>query len=358
MQCKNSLKVLTLSALLAMVVSCAPTYKKADIDMAWPLPPDEPKIKYVETIRSTLDVGMKTGMADALFGEEKAQGMTKPYGVAVDGKGVIYVTDPGRVFVFDMNNSSYGFIGMDPGQGKLALPIGIAISADGRIFVTDVSQDRVFVYRERKYIAAIGEKGDLDGPSGVAVDDTRGLVYVTDAKKHYVKVYSSKDYSSVRTIGTRGSETGQFNYPTNITVDTEGKVYVVDSGNFRVQIFDAEGKFLRAIGKLGDMPGSLARPKGIAVDSEGHIYVVDTAFANFQIFDREGTLLLAVGGHGDPPGRFWLPAGMAVDHQDRIYVVDQYPGLVQVFQYMGEKWKKAGAASEGQGLKEKALEKK
>ena len=355
---KNCLKVLAMSALLAMVVSCAPTYKKADIDMVWPLPPDEPRIQYVDTIRSTLDVGMKTGAADVLFGGEQTQAMTKPYGVAVDSKGVIYVTDPGRVFVFDLHNKSYGFIGMDPGQGKLAFPIGIAASADGRLYVTDVSQDRVFVYRGNKYIAAMGQKGEFEGPSGVAVDDMRGLVYVADAKKHYVVVYSSKDYAKIRTIGVRGTAEGEFNYPTNIALDAEGKVYVVDSGNFRVQIFDAEGKFLRAMGKLGDTPGSLARPKGIAVDSEGHIYVVDTAFANIQIFNKEGNLLLAVGGHGDPPGKFWLPAGMAIDHQDRLYVVDQYPGLVQIFQYLGEKWKKAGVASEGQGTKEKGPEKK
>ncbi len=315
-------------------------YEKPKIDMAWPLPPDEPKIKYVDTIRSTLDVGKKSGFAEAVFGDEQAVGLAKPYGIAVDKQGIIYVTDPGRVFVFDLKNKSYDFIGMDPGLGKLAFPIGISVSSDGRLFVTDIASDRVFVYRDKKYVAAIGQKGELDGPSGVALDERRGFVYVVDSKKHMVVEYSLKDYAKLKIIGSRGSGHGEFNYPTNIAVDADGNLYVVDTGNFRIEIFDPVGNYLRTIGKLGDVPGSLARPKGIAIDSEGHIYVVDTAFSNFQVFDRNGALLLFVGGPGDPPGKFWLPAGITIDGEDKIYVVDQYPGLFQIFQYLGGKGKK------------------
>jgi hypothetical protein len=75
---------------------------------------------------------------------------------------------------------------------------------------------------------------------------------------------------------------------------------------------------------------------------------VDTAFQNFQIFDQSGRILLAVGSGGIDPGEFLLPAGITIDDQDRIYVVNQVPGSVQIFQYLGEKWKKkeeqAGAA--------------
>ncbi|MBI5075457.1 MAG: 6-bladed beta-propeller [Nitrospirae bacterium] len=338
---------------LSLIVSCAPTYQKPNIDMVWPLPPDEPRIRYVDTIRSTLDVGKKTGVADALFGEEKVDAMAKPYGVAVDKQGVIYVSDPGKVFLFDLKNKSYDFIGTEAGIGKLSFPVGMSFSEDGRLFVTDISQDRVFVYRGKKYAGVFGQKGELESPSGVAVDDKRGVLYVVDSKKHYVAVYSLKDSNLIRTIGSRGTAEGQFNYPSNITIDAEGKLYVVDTGNFRVQVFDAQGKFLRKIGQLGDLPGTLARPKGVAVDSEGHIYVVDTAFSNFQIFDQEGHILLSVGGPGDPPGKFWLPAGIAIDHDDKIYVVDQYPGVVQIFQYLGKKFDKSRETKEA-GEKKKS----
>jgi len=90
-------------------------------------------------------------------------------------------------------------------------------------------------------------------------------------------------------------------------LDREGNLYVVDFGNFRVQMFSPGGDFLGMFGEAGDKMGDMARPKGIAVDSDGHIYVVDAAFGNFQIFNREGRILLFVGQMGHRPGQFWLP---------------------------------------------------
>ena len=116
------------------------------------------------------------------------------------------------------------------------------------------------------------------------------------------------DGSTVRTIGKRGGEPGEFNFPTNLFVDTQGRLYVADTLNFRIQIFDPDGKLLSAFGTLGDTPGSLNRPKGVGVDSEGHIYVADTSFNNFQIFDQNGQLLLFVGAVGQRARRV-LPAG-------------------------------------------------
>lgn len=325
---------------MSVLISCAPApYQKPQVDLVWPLPPDEPKIKFVDKIMSTLDLGIQQSFTESLFGEEKVDALLKPYGVAVDREGKLYVSDIGKVFVFDLQNKAYAFIGTEPGIGKLIMPIGVATSSDGRVFVADTAQDRVFVYRKNKFAAAIGHTGDFESPSGVAVDEKRGLVYVVDSKKHMVTVFSLSDYSKLRTIGKRGTETGEFNFPANIALDSDGRLYVVDTFNVRVQVFDEKGNFVKSIGKLGDGPGFLARPKGIAVDSEGHIYIVDAAFQNFQIFDQEGKILLVVGTTGTRPGEFYLPAGITIDDQDKVYVVDQIPGSVQIFQYLGAKWK-------------------
>jgi sugar lactone lactonase YvrE len=339
---------LMLSVLLG-IHACAPSIReKPKIDLVWPLPPDEPKIRYIDTIRSTLDLGRKKGITEAIFGDEDIQSFKKPYGVAVDKNGKIYVTDVGKVYVFDLINKDYDIIGVKPGVGRVVLPLGITAASDGKIFVTDITADRVYVYLDGKNIGTLGETGELDSPSGVALDEKRGLAYIVDSKKHFVIVYSMSNYTKLRTIGKRGTGDGEFNYPTNIAVDSEGMLYVVDTGNFRVQIFDRDGNFLKSLGKLGDAPGTFARPKGIAIDSEGNIYVVDTAFENFQIFDQDGNLLLFVGGQGVEPGKFTLPAGMAIDHQDRIYVVDQLPGQVQIFQFLGGMGRKKQTGVQGE----------
>jgi len=336
--------------LLVSIVSfaCAPALpEKKKIDLVWPLPPDEPRIKYVDYFTNSLDLEVKKGVSELLFGEEKVDSLDKPYGVAVDKQGRVYITDLGRVWVIDFKNKTYRFIGDEPGVGRLNFPVGITTTSDNRVFVTDINLDRVFVFNpDGRFMSAIGEKGELDGPSGVAVDEKNRLIYVVDSKKHQVNVYSLDTFKKVRVMGKRGSENGEFNFPTNIALDKEGRLYVVDTGNFRVQIFDSEGRFIKSMGKAGDTPGSFARPKGIAIDSEGHIYVVDAAFQNFQIFDFEGNILLFVGSAGVEPGQFLLPAGIAIDDEDRIYVINQIPPSLQIFEYMGEKWKKRQARAQ------------
>jgi len=108
--------------------------------------------------------------------------------------------------------------------------------------------------------------------------------------------------------------------PSHVTVDHEGNVYINDSFNFRVQKFDADGKFIKSYGYQGDTLGGFARPKGIAIDREKHLYVVDTAFENVQVFDEESTyLLIFFGGFGPEPGSMYMPSAAYVDYKNLKY---------------------------------------
>jgi DNA-binding beta-propeller fold protein YncE len=131
-------------------------------------------------------------------------------------------------------------------------------------------------------------------------------------------------------------EPGTLSGPTNIALDAAGRVYVADTWNCRIQVFNPDGRFLRTFGSQGARPGQFVRPKGVGVDSEGHVYVADAGFSNFQIFTPEGKPLMFVGSAGDAPGQFMLPAGMAVDHQNRIYITEQRPegSRLQIFEYL------------------------
>ena len=310
----------------------------------WPLPPEPARIRYVTSYRGADDFNTKkkpSGWKALVFGQDSAapempDTLVKPYGVAASRNGLVYVTDTAsrRVFVFDAERRAVSFIG-DRQPAKLAKPTGIAVDASGTVFVADATHNRVFGYSPSgELVVAIGRDGELENPAGMAIDGNRRLLYVADSKKHQVFCYSTVDGSAVRTIGRRGSEPGEFNFPTNVFVDKEGRLYVTDTLNFRIQSFDPEGKPLNAFGTLGDTPGSLNRPKGVGVDDEGHIYVADTSFNNFQIFDQEGQLLLFVGSVGSAPGEFFLPAGLFIDARNRVYVVDQGNARVQVFQYL------------------------
>jgi DNA-binding beta-propeller fold protein YncE len=309
--------------------------------LVWPLPPDPPRIRFITAYHGVDDFKKKKSRwKSMLLGPETQQQvdhLVKPYGVAAAKDGRVFVTDTAgrRVFVFDPTAKSVGFVG-ENGPGKIAKPVGVAVDHHGTVFVADATLKRVFGYGPDGRLAiAIGRDGELQNPSGLAIDRERQLLYVADAKKHQVLCYSSSDGSFIREIGKRGVESGEFNFPTNIAVDKRGHLYVADTLNFRIQVFDSAGAFVKSIGKQGDGPGHLNRAKGVGVDSEGNIYIADSSFNNFQVFDGDGNILLFVGMTGGGAGEFLLPAGLFVDDQDRIYVADQGNARVQVFQRVG-----------------------
>ena len=113
------------------------------------------------------------------------------------------------------------------------------------------------------------------------------------------------------------------------------EIFVLDAGNFRVQVLGSDGAFLRMWGRAGQALGDLARPRGLAVDARGHVYITDSAFQNMQIFDDQGRLLLTMGEAGlDEPGKFALPGGVAVDAQGNIFIVDQLYRKVEVWRML------------------------
>jgi DNA-binding beta-propeller fold protein YncE len=309
------------------VLGCAAQLPREEVpELYWPLPPEKPRIKFVDLIIGSIDVtGVRSGkFKQLLFGEEPEVGFLKPSFVAARDR-VLYITDIGRVHVYDFKRKEYRAIG-----GRLLTPTGIAVGPNSVLYVADSSRRALYI------ISPEGKFTEIKGfatPGGVALDEKRGRVLVCDTKKHQVVVLDTRG-RRLFSIGRRGRGPGQFNFPYDVAVDKEGRIYVVDSGNFRVQILAPNGQPIRAFGTVGMVPGTFARPKGIALDSQGHIYVVDAAFGNFQIFDRLGRVYLAVGTNGLAPGQFQLPAGIAIDERDRIYVVDQMNRRIQVFQYL------------------------
>jgi DNA-binding beta-propeller fold protein YncE len=194
----------------------------------------------------------------------------------------------------------------------------------------------VFVFdRGGKLQRLIGSEKNGRGlfarPTGIAVDSAANRLYVTDTARHQILLLDLQG-KVLGTFGTRGTQPGQFNFPTELLLHG-GELLVVDAMNFRIQTFSRDGAFLRAFGTLGNRTGALLRPKGLALDSEGNIYVADALLETVQVFDREGNLLYFFGHSGGAEGEFQLPAGLFIDPRDRIYVADSLNRRVQVFQF-------------------------
>lgn len=296
------------------------------------MPPDQPRIKYVQSIFSEDDIGRVYSLSEKLFGKDYFDNVARPYGVSIK-RGKLYVADIilRKVLVFDLVARRLTVVGQ---EGAFQIPASAVADSSGNIYVADSGGSKIAVFTAQGvYQTAYAVK---DGkPVSLAVNDALKRLYVVDRAQHRILALGL-DGKQLFEFGGRGTADGNFNMPLDIAIDAQGTLYVLDNGNFRVQMFDPDGAFLSKFGAVGDRPGMFANPKGIALDSEGHIYVTDAAFSNFQIFDRKGAILLFVGELGSWAGSMQLPAGIAIDENDRIYVADQLNGRVQVFQYLKE----------------------
>lgn len=321
--------------------ACAAPEIQRRTDLFWPLPPDPPRIAYVMSLSEPKDLGIRKGFfrraADFLFGVEDPPHLIRPHSVFSDGRGRVYISDPGLqvIHIFDFKSGKYTQVFRLPG-GRLQSPIGVAVDGDGRLYVSDSEMNLVLVFDSRgKFVRAIGEPDEFQRIAGIALSPEGDRLYVIDSAGHRVHVFDAGGERK-QSFGERGGGPGQFNYPTHIAVDDQGRAYVADSLNFRIQVFDREGRFIRKFGQLGNTLGSFSKPKGVAVDREGHVYVVDGIYDTVQVFNQQGDLLINFGSSGTDEGRFWLPIGIFADARDRIYVADTYNHRVQVFEYLAE----------------------
>ena len=141
------------------------------------------------------------------------------------------------------------------------------------------------------------------------------------------------------TWGSEGSGEGQFRFiyigaPIGIAVDSKGNVLVTDSDNERIQKFAADGTFLAQWGSRGSEEGQSASPYDITVDSNGTVFVA--GYANIQKFTTDGTFLGQWGSVGSEAGQFNSPSGIAIDGDGNVYVVDTRNHRIQKFTSDGE----------------------
>jgi DNA-binding beta-propeller fold protein YncE len=241
-----------------------------------------------------------------------------------------------KVFTFD-----YGTRELRQ-NGQVQNPGGIAIDAQENLYVVDTVSKLVSVFdRQGTKLRDIND-GSLVRPNGIAVDRKNNRVYVVDtgnseSKEQNVKIYDATGRRIGAIGGAPGGGFSEFKLPTMVAVDDSGKVYVTDTLNARVQIFDADGKFVFTFGQTGSNWGEFDKPKGIALDTFGNIYVVDTGWSNVQIFNQKGQVLLFFGGRGPVPGMMKNPISMVIDRQNHIYVGDYLNHRVNVYELVNTK---------------------
>ncbi len=298
----------------------------------WPPAPDQPRVEFLQEIRCA-DLQLKSGffgkIKKVLGGKADDMQIAYPFDILVQGNS-LYMTcqDLPALVKVDLKKRTYQLFG--GGRNQLQSPIALCATGD-TVFMTDSQSGSVYRMIDEKLEPFITE--GLNRPTGIAVTGNSRQLYVVDTGDHTIKVFDLTG-GFLRTIGRRAEQESGLNYPTFAVGAPGGDILVNDALNFHIKRFDGNDQLTEVIGREGDGPGAFARPKGVAVDSRGHVYVVDNLFDNIQVFDRQGRVLLVIGSGGQQPGEFWSPGGIDIAN-DTIYVADTFNNRIQVLHYLG-----------------------
>jgi DNA-binding beta-propeller fold protein YncE len=212
---------------------------------------------------------------------------------------------------------------------------GLEVAPDGNIWLVDVKGHALFEFSPlgrmlRVMANSYNRPGDNDSkyffnePTAVAFNPD-GSFYVADGYVNSRVVKYSKDSEYLLHWGRKGKADGEFDLVHDVTVDGSGRVYVSDRSNARVQIFDANGKFLGKWTHAGS-------PYGLHyVARDNAMYMVDGLNNRVLKLDLEGRVLGTFGGFGKTQGRFDAAHHIAVDSKGSVYVVEIRNWRVQKF---------------------------
>jgi len=303
--------------------------------------------------------GWKELTARLVFGGEgSAPGQFQnPRGIKVGPDGFVYVTDgsnhriqkftAGGEFVAAWGRPST--IETEAGAPRgFNEPWDVAVAPDGTIYVADTWNHRIQkLDAEGRLITAWGLFGQYTpddpigqsafyGPRGIAIHPSSQegaggwRVYVTDTGNKRVQVFEPDGQFALQ-WGGEGVLEGYLDEPVGIAIGPDGEVYVADTWNRRVQVFEGDGTFLRQWPIAGWDTGLPDEKPYLAVDAGGRVYVTDPGHYRVLVFDSLGNYLLSFGQYGLDERSFALPTGIAVSEDGSIYVTDAYSNRVLVF---------------------------
>lgn len=262
-------------------------------------------------------------------------------GVDVDSHNHVWVFHRGDRPILCLDGAT-GKILASWGDGMFTTAHGLNADARDNIWVTDAGHHQVYKFSHSgELLLTMGAKGvpGLDGthfnmPTDVVVN-TAGEIYVSDGYGNSRVAKFSPDGKFLMDWGSKGDRPGEFDTPHGIAIDAQGRIYVADRANARVEVFDGGGKFL-AQWKGPD----LGRPWGLDAGSDGFLYVADGGDLNPKPPDRgrvvkldlQGKIVDKFGSFGSYDGQFYWAHDVAAGRDGAVYVVDVHLGMrVQKF---------------------------
>ncbi|XP_026762929.2 RING finger protein nhl-1-like [Galleria mellonella] len=263
----------------------------------------------------------------------------------------------GHLYICDMD--SHSVLVVERSQAKIVTrlvynemlcPVQIAFMKSlGEIYVSDKWKHCVHVFsKDGEYLRSLGQKGSRDGlfrsPEGIATDNANLHIYVVDTGNDRVQIIQP-DGQFVDQIGVTTKQqvsptvawevttviSTEFNAPTDVAV-TSDRIIILDSGNRRVKVYNKQDKSkIYEFGSIGQRKGQFRQPEVLAVDPMGFILVGDSGNCRVQVFKPNGAVVRVFGGYGTELGKFGWISGIYVTKQLDIIISDSRNHNVNFF---------------------------
>jgi peptidylamidoglycolate lyase len=331
-----ALCILTLSLVQAAAQSPLPGSSEAKSSSTYQVVHGWPVLPSGESLGAVAGVGVNSH--DNVFVFHRA-GREWPASGVLDLKPI----DGSTIAVFDGRS---GVLLAQWGAKTFAMPHGLTVDREDNVWLTDVALQQVFKYSpDGKLLLTLGKRGvagndhtHFNRPTDVAAAPD-GSFYVSDGYRNTRVLKFAADGKFLLQWGTKGNKPGQFDLPHGIALDAAGRVYVADRSNARVQVFEAEGRF------VSEWKGAaLGRPYDIAIGSGGNAFVADggdqspasPSRSGIAVVSPEGKVLERFGGFGTDEGQFSMAHDIAVAKDGSVYVGDTSAKRVQKFVRKGQ----------------------
>ena len=259
-------------------------------------------------------------------------GLKKPLGIAVCDNGNVVVNEHGTHCITVVNKEgkrlkSYG--GMGTKEGQFISPRGVAITADGHIMVTDCHRLQKLTVNG-VYVKSVGSRESGSGqlqfhfPTGIAVHPNTGEAFIADSFNNRIQVFNNElAYSYTITL----HDDKLFDCPYDISLDTEGYLYVAEYRNHCVTKLTRAGQYIARFGSRGSAPGYLYNPSSLTLHNN-LVYVSEMDNGRVSIFDVKGNLIYCLLNSGR---QLNSPMNITIDRLGNLYVSDEAKNRIMLF---------------------------
>ena len=258
-------------------------------------------------------------------------GLNEPYGIAFNSHQEMIVSEywGHRLSVFDIRGQKILQFGQPVDSlDQMECPRVTATDDSDNIYVSSCHKLQKLT-SSGELIKCVGKKGGKEGefedPRGVTLYDNQ--VYVCDSDNNRIQVFDL-DLNFVKSIGSCGEGRGEFYAPHDIKFDAAGNMYVAEFSNGRVQVLDTSGQFIQEFGQEEER--KLSGPSGLHIVDK-IVYVSDWSGHCIVVYETSGQFVTSFGMYGQNKGEFQGPRCISSCANGYIYVCDSWNKRVQIF---------------------------